>query len=91
MENKMALREKVLNILCAVNEEIRDNQDKDLLVYGIITSFDIVPMMMELEDVFGIEIEAKYVVPDNFRTVDSVTELVERILGSAHREADKSF
>ncbi len=82
MDNKADLRKKVLNALCTVNEEIQDNQDKDLLVYGIISSFDIVPMMMELEDTFGIEIEAQYVVPNNFRTVDSVVEMIGRILGS---------
>lgn len=90
MENKAGLREKVLNVLCAVNDEIRDNQDQDLLVYGIISSFDIVPMMMELEDAFGIEIEAKHIVPDNFRTVDSVVALVEHILESFHEKPDQN-
>lgn len=80
MENKANIREQVLNVLCEINEEIRENQDKDLLVYGIITSFDIVSMMMELEDTFGIEIEAEYVTPDNFRSVDCVVKLIERML-----------
>ena len=58
MENETNIREKVLNVLCEVNEEIRDNQDKDLLAFRIITSFDIVSMMMELEDAFSIKIGA---------------------------------
>ncbi len=76
----MSVREQVLDALCEVNEEVRENQDKDLLVYGIITSFDIVSMMMELEDRFDIEIGAEFVTPENFRTVDSVVELIERII-----------
>lgn len=80
MKDKMRMRDKVLDALCEVNEEIRDNQDKDLLDAGILTSFDIVSMMMELEDMFGIQISAKDVIPDNFRDVDSVVKLIERIV-----------
>lgn len=81
MDNKANIRERVLDVLYEINEEIRENENKDLLVYGIITSFDIVSMMMELEDAFGIEIEAEYVTPDHFRSVDSIVKLVERMIG----------
>lgn len=80
MEDKMDIREKVLNALCEVNEEVRENQDKDLLAYGILTSFDVISMMMELEDMFGIEIPAEAVTPGNFRSVDSVVMLIEGLL-----------
>lgn len=80
MKNETDMREKVLNILCEVNEEIRDNQDKDLLAYGIMTSFDIVSIMMELEDAFSTQIGAEYVTPNNFRTVDSVVKMIESII-----------
>lgn len=80
MENETNIREKVLNVLCEVNEEIRDNQDKDLLAFRIITSFDIVSMMMELEDAFSIKIGAEYVTPNNFRTVDSIVKMIEHII-----------
>ena len=75
-----SIRERVLEAICEVNDEIMENQDKDLLLNDIIDSFDIVAMMVELEDAFEIEIEAKDVTPDNFRTVDSIVEVVERVL-----------
>lgn len=75
-----SIRERVLDAICEVNDEIMENQDKDLLLNDIIDSFDIVAMMVELEDAFEIEIEAEDVTPDNFRTVDSIVEVVERAI-----------
>lgn len=72
------IREKVLEAICEVNDEIMENQDKDLLLNDIIDSFDIVAMMVELEDAFDIEIDAEDVTPENFKTVDSIIEVVER-------------
>lgn len=73
-----SIRERVLEAVCEVNDEIMENQDKDLLLNDIIDSFDIVAMMVELEDAFDIEIDSEDVTPDNFRTVDSMVEVVER-------------
>lgn len=77
----MDIREKVLETICEVNDEIADNQDKDLLINGIIDSFDIVEIMVELEDAFDIELEAESVTPDNFRTVDCIVSLIENTIG----------
>ena len=74
------IKERVLEAICEVNDEVMDNQDKDLLLNGIIDSFEIVEIMVELEDVFNIEIDAECATPDNFRTIDNIVELVESIL-----------
>lgn len=74
------IRERVLEAISEVSDEIMENQDKDLLMNDIIDSFDIVAMMVELEEAFDIEIEAEDVTPDNFRTVDSIVEVVKRAI-----------
>lgn len=74
------IREKVLEAICEVNDEVMENQDKDLLLNGIIDSFDIVGIMIELEDAFNIEIDAEKVTPDNFRKVDDIVQLIESFL-----------
>lgn len=74
------IRDKVLETICEVNDKIMENQEHDLLLNNIIDSFDIVEMMVELEDAFDIEMAAEDVVPDNFRTVDSIADLIERII-----------
>lgn len=75
-----SIREKVLDAICEVNDGIMENQDKDLLLNDVIDSFDIVAMMVELEDAFDIEIDAEDVTPENFKTVDSIIEVVERAI-----------
>lgn len=74
------IREKVLEAMCEINEEVMENQDKDLLLHGVIDSFDIVGIMVELEDAFGVEIDAEKVTPDHFRTVDAIVALMEETI-----------
>ena len=73
------IEEKVLKALEAVNEDIVANKDKDLLAAGIIDSFDIVNLVVELEEAFDIEIDPSLVIPENFRTVDAMIELIKSI------------
>ena len=75
------MREKVLDVLCGVNAEIRKNEDKDLLAAGLIDSFEIVNLVVELEETFDIEIDPELVVPENFQTVDKIVALIDRIIG----------
>lgn len=74
------MREKILEQLKEVNEEIVEDLSKDLLASGILDSFDIVNLVMELEEAFDVEIDVDLVTPDNFRTAESIISLMERIL-----------
>ncbi|MGN0375528.1 MAG: phosphopantetheine-binding protein [Butyrivibrio sp.] len=75
------MREKVLNVLYQVNKEIEKNIDKDLLATGLIDSYEIVNLVVELEEAFDIEIDPELVVPENFQTVDKIVELINGIIG----------
>lgn len=70
------MKEKVLEILHRTNPDIVDGID--LIEGGIIESFEVVRITMELEEAFGIEINADDYYADNFRTVDSITALIEK-------------
>ena len=80
-KRRKEMREKVLDVLCGVNAEIRKNEDKDLLAAGLIDSFEIVNLVVELEEAFDIEIDPELVVPENFQTVDKIVALIDRIIG----------
>lgn len=75
----MNIREKVLAILCEANPRIKDNVDADLLKEGYIDSFEIVNIVMALEDTFEIEIDPELIVPENFQTLSCITQLIEQI------------
>lgn len=76
----MDIREKVTEILCGVNPKIGEDVDADLLKSGFIDSFEIVNVVMELEDAFGIEIDPESIIPANFQTIADIVKLIEQTL-----------
>ena len=47
---------------------------------SVIDSFTVINIVSELEDVFDIEIDAKYVVAENFRNKEAIIELVRQLV-----------
>ena len=74
------MKEKIIEVLREVNEEILEDTERDLLATGILDSFDIVNMVVELEEAFDIVIDVDLVTPDNFRTADSIINVMENII-----------
>ncbi len=70
------MKNQVLEVLKRVNESIVDGVN--LIEENIIDSFEVVNIVMELEEEFGIEIDAEEVVSENFETVDAITALVTK-------------
>ncbi|MBE5884341.1 MAG: acyl carrier protein [Lachnospiraceae bacterium] len=75
----MNVKEQVLQILQEINPTIADDMDIDLLKEGFIGSFEIVNLVMELEDVFRVEINPEDIIPENFRTIKCIVEMMERL------------
>lgn len=74
------MKEKIIEILCEVNNRIGQNLEADLLASGLLDSYEIVNLVVELEDAFDIEIDPELVIPENFQTVDSIVKLMEGIV-----------
>lgn len=77
---KMDIKSRVIDILCETNSRIQDNIETNLLESGILDSFEIVNIVMELEMEFGVEIEPEDIAPDNFKTVEAIVKLIEKNL-----------
>ncbi len=73
------MKEKVLELLTEVNEEIATYEGENLLEDEIITSLEVIEIVSALEDEFGITISAKNISKANFATVDSICDLVESL------------
>ncbi len=73
------MRNKVLEILYEVNPKIADHLTDNLIESGIIDSFEIVNVVMELEEELNIEIDPELISPDNFESVDAIVRLMERL------------
>lgn len=77
------MEEKVLEILEEYCEEALNYEGENMMEEGVIDSFTVINIVSELEDVFDIEIDAKYVVAENFRNKEAIMELVRRLLEEA--------
>ena len=73
------MKEKVIEILKEVNEEILDYSGTNMVEDEIITSLDMIEIVSALEDEFEISISAKYINRDEFATIDSICELIEKL------------
>ena len=73
------MREKVLELLLEVNEEIGDYQGENMLEDEVITSLELIEIVSAIEDEFGVTISAKNVSRQNFATVDSICDLIESL------------
>lgn len=74
------MEEKVLEILEEYCEEAIDYTGDNMMEEGIIDSFTVINIVSELEDVFDIEVDAKYVVAENFRNKEAIIDLVKRLV-----------
>lgn len=68
-----------MEVLKAENEELVEDLNKDLLESGILDSFDIVNLVVALEEALGVSIDVEMVSPENFQTAESIIRMIEGI------------
>ncbi len=78
MEENM--EEKILDILEEHCEEALSYDGDSMMEDGVIDSFTVINVISDLEDEFDIEIDAKYVVAENFRNKEAIIALVQKLL-----------
>ena len=74
------MREKVLAILDDIDEDIRDYDGYNLFDAGLIDSLVVIDLVAELNDELNINITAKHIIEENFKTVDNIVTLVESLM-----------
>lgn len=73
------MEEKIMELLRDINEEIPSYEGDNLFDAGLLDSFLVIELIGEIEDELDIEIDAKYVVEENFKTKEAIVELVKKI------------
>ena len=76
MENT---REKLLKILGMIRPGADFAGSPDLIKAGLLDSLLTVMLTVEIESSFGVKISPLDVVPENFKTVDTICALIERL------------
>lgn len=74
------MEQRVLQVLESVDRAILTYSGFDMLGDGVIDSFQVIDIVAGLEDAFSMEIDARYVVAENFANKDSVIALVHELI-----------
>ena len=73
--------EKLMELLRALKPEIDFETEKSLIDDGLLESFDVITLIAEIEDQFGVEIPAEEIVPENLNSAGGIWDLIVRIRG----------
>lgn len=73
--------EELVKILEEIRPDLDFGAEKNLVEGGVLDSFDIISIVGELNDAFGIEINVADLLPENFNSADAMWELVTKLKG----------
>ena len=71
-------RQKVLDALTEVRDDVDFENETALVDDGVIDSLDLTQMIAALDEAFGIHIPSGEIEPENFNNLDAIIELVHR-------------
>lgn len=74
------IRKTVLDILKELHSDIDFENEKKLVDDKILDSFDLVTLVSELSEEFDVNITARDFIPENFNSVDSLAEMINKLL-----------
>ena len=71
--------EQLMEILKELRPDVDVVTEKALIDNAILDSFDIVSLIGELNDAFGVEIEFEDMEPENFNSAEDMYKLIQRL------------
>lgn len=70
---------ELIEILNSVRADVDFEKETKLIDDSILDSFDIIGIVSELNDHYGIEIGADDLLPENFNSAEAILRLVEKL------------
>lgn len=70
---------KLLELLKGIRPDVDFETETALIDDGILDSFDVVSIISELDDEFGVQIRIAELDPDNFNSMESIQEMINRM------------
>jgi acyl carrier protein len=71
------MKEQIIKILTELRPEFDFTQEGvDFIEEGMLDSFDLVTLVSELDNTFGISIDGVDILPENFSSVDAIAALL---------------
>lgn len=70
---------ELLAILNDIDDSVDYENEKHLIDDHLLTSFDIISLIGELEDHFDISVDASEMTADNFNSAENIWKMVQRL------------
>lgn len=72
------MKDKILNILKEIRPEYDFSANVNFIEEGMLDSFDVVTLVTELDDQFGISIDGMDILAENFSSVGKIITLLNK-------------
>ena len=70
------MKKKIIDFLTEIRPEFDFLESSNFIEEGMLDSFDIVSLVVSLDEEFGISIDGTEILPENFSNVDSIFQLL---------------
>jgi acyl carrier protein len=71
--------DKLLEILKNIRPDVDFENETELIDDGILDSFDVVSIISEIDDAFGVQIRINELEPENFNSAEAIWSLVQKL------------
>ena len=69
--------EQLLELLKGIRPDVDFENETALIDDGILDSFDVVSIISELDDAFGVQVRITELDPENFNSAESIWKLIQ--------------
>lgn len=71
--------EEIIKILNGIRPDVDFESETALIDDGILDSFDVVSVISEIDDAFGVQIRIAELDPENFNSAESIWNLIQKL------------
>ena len=71
--------DKLLEILQGIRPDVDFENETELIDDGILDSFDVVSIISEIDDAFGVQIRINELDPENFNSAEAIWSLIQKL------------
>lgn len=71
--------EKLLELLKGVRPDVDFENETALIDDGLLDSFDVVSIISEIDDIFGVQIRINELDPENFNSAEAIWNLIQKL------------
>ena len=71
--------DQLLELLKNIRPDVDFENETELIDEGILDSFDVVSIISEIDDTFGVQIRINELEPENFNSAEAIWSLIQKL------------